>query len=221
MSIEREALELRVRGFDRLRGRQVVWQPAMRNCRLPPMLMFDQHRRDRRGRVEHYGKGPDPGCFRDQARSNGSSSAISKGDPVMPGCLGLDALWQLCGFYLGWLGLPGRVVARSASARSSSPTRCCRPSRRLIYGIDLKRVFRGKLVLGIADGWLEADGRRIYEAKDLRVGLVPEQRRGGLTGVALASRGRRPDVFERAAPSRGGSVVTRAPGGGRGSEKEI
>ena len=93
-----------------------------------------------------------------------------KGDPVMPGCLGLDALWQLCGFYLGWLGLPGKGRALGVGevkfADQVLPT-----VKRVIYGIDIKRIFRGRLVLGIADGWLEADGRRIYEAKDLRVGL--------------------------------------------------
>ena len=93
-----------------------------------------------------------------------------KGDPVMPGCLGLDALWQLVGFYLGWLGSPGKGRALGVGevkfADQVLPT-----VKKVVYGIDLKRVFRGKLVLGIADGWLEADGKVIYEAKDLRVGL--------------------------------------------------
>ena len=93
-----------------------------------------------------------------------------KGDPVMPGCLGVDALWQMVGFFLGWLGAEGRGRALGVGevkfADQVLPT-----VKRVIYGIDLKRVFRSKLVLGIADGWLEADGRRIYEAKDLRVGL--------------------------------------------------
>ena len=93
-----------------------------------------------------------------------------KGDPVMPGCLGLDALWQLCGFYLGWLGSPGRGRALGVGEVKFADQ--VLPSvKHVVYGVDLKRVFRGKLVLGIADGWLEADGKRIYEAKDLRVGL--------------------------------------------------
>ncbi len=93
-----------------------------------------------------------------------------KGDPVMPGCLGLDALWQLVGFYLGWLGCEGRGRALGLGELKFSeqvlPTH-----KKVTYGIDFKRVFRSKLVLGIADGWLEADGKRIYVAKDLRVGL--------------------------------------------------
>jgi len=93
-----------------------------------------------------------------------------KGDPVMPGCLGLDALWQLTGFFLGWLGLPGRGRALGVGEvkfiDQVLPT-----IKKVIYGVDVKRVFRGRLVLGIADGWLEADGRRMTEVKDMRVGL--------------------------------------------------
>ena len=93
-----------------------------------------------------------------------------KGDPVMPGCLGLDALWQLTGFFLGWLGLPGRGRALGVGEvkfiDQVLPT-----IKKVIYGVDVKRVFKGKLILGIADGWLEADGKRIYEVKDMRVGL--------------------------------------------------
>jgi len=93
-----------------------------------------------------------------------------KGDPVMPGCLGLDALWQLTGFHLGWLGLPGRGRALGVGevkfAEQVLPT-----TKKVVYGVDIKRVFKGKLVLGIADGWLEADGKRIYTTTDMRVGL--------------------------------------------------
>ena len=97
-----------------------------------------------------------------------------KGDPVMPGCLGLDAMWQLVGFYLGWLGSPGR--GRALGVGEVKFVDQVLPSvTKVVYGIDLKRVFRGKLVLGIADGWLEADGKRIYEAKDLRVGLFQSE----------------------------------------------
>ncbi len=92
------------------------------------------------------------------------------GDPVMPGCLGLDALWQLTGFYLGWLGEPGkgRALATGEIRLSGMVT----PKTSLVeYGVDFKRVMRSRLVLGIADGWVKADGEEIYRASDLRVGL--------------------------------------------------
>jgi 3-hydroxyacyl-[acyl-carrier protein] dehydratase / trans-2-decenoyl-[acyl-carrier protein] isomerase len=96
-----------------------------------------------------------------------------KGDPVMPGCLGLDALWQLLGFFLGWLGLHGKGRALGVGEIKLSgqvlPT-----VKKLIYGIDVKRVMRSKLVLGIADGWLSADGQPIYRALDLKVGLIKD-----------------------------------------------
>lgn len=92
------------------------------------------------------------------------------GDPVMPGCLGLDAMWQLTGFFLGWLGEPGK--GRALSTGEVKFTGMVTPqTKRVEYGIDFKRVMRGRLVLGIADGWLKADGELIYAAHDLRVGL--------------------------------------------------
>lgn len=92
------------------------------------------------------------------------------GDPVMPGCLGLDALWQLTGFFLGWLGEPGK--GRAISTGEVKFTGMVTPQTKLVeYGIDFKRVLRGRLVLGIADGWVKADGEIIYRASDLRVGL--------------------------------------------------
>jgi len=92
------------------------------------------------------------------------------GNPVMPGCLGLDAMWQLTGFFLGWLGLPGRGMALSTGEVKFKGM--VTPSVKLVeYGIDFKRVMKGRLVLGIADGWLKADGETIYRASDLRVGL--------------------------------------------------
>ena len=91
-------------------------------------------------------------------------------DPVMPGCLGLDAMWQLLGFYLGWLGEKGK--GRAISVGKVKFTDMVLPStRKLQYTINLKRVLTGKLILGIADGQLDADGKTIYEATDLRVAL--------------------------------------------------
>ena len=92
------------------------------------------------------------------------------GDPVMPGCLGLDAMWQLVGFFLGWSGAPGRGRALGVGEVKFSGQ--VTPTGKLItYKIDLKRVIIRKLVMGVGDGVMEIDGKPIYEAKDLRVGL--------------------------------------------------
>jgi 3-hydroxyacyl-[acyl-carrier protein] dehydratase/trans-2-decenoyl-[acyl-carrier protein] isomerase len=92
------------------------------------------------------------------------------GDPVMPGCLGLDAMWQLVGFFLGWSGAPGRGRALGVGEVKFSGQ--VTPSvSKVVYRIDFKRVILRKLVMGVADGVLEADGKPIYEARDLKVGL--------------------------------------------------
>ena len=93
-----------------------------------------------------------------------------KGDPVMPGCLGLDAMWQLVGFYLGWRGNPGK--GRALGAGEIKFTGQILPTaQRVVYRLDLKRVIERKLIMGIADGTVSVDGRVIYTANDLRVGL--------------------------------------------------
>jgi 3-hydroxyacyl-[acyl-carrier protein] dehydratase/trans-2-decenoyl-[acyl-carrier protein] isomerase len=92
------------------------------------------------------------------------------GDPVMPGCLGLDAMWQLLGFYLAWRGGPGH--GRALGAGEVKFTGQVTPKNKLVtYRIDLKRVVMRKLVMGIANGIMAVDGREIYSAQDLRVGL--------------------------------------------------
>jgi 3-hydroxyacyl-[acyl-carrier protein] dehydratase/trans-2-decenoyl-[acyl-carrier protein] isomerase len=92
------------------------------------------------------------------------------GDPVMPGCLGLDAMWQLVGFFLGWSGAPGRGRALGCGevrfAGEVTPD-----IKKVTYKIEMKRVILRRLVMGVGDGVLLADGKPIYEAKDLRVGL--------------------------------------------------
>jgi len=92
------------------------------------------------------------------------------GDPVMPGCLGLDATWQLVGFFLAWIGNPGRGRALGVGevkfAGQVLPT-----AKKVTYNIDVKRIITRKLVLGIADGNVKVDDREIYTMKDLRVGL--------------------------------------------------
>lgn len=93
-----------------------------------------------------------------------------EGDPVMPGCLGLDAMWQLLGFYLGWSGGKGR--GRALGCGEVSFTGQVLPSHRLIrYQIDIKRTIMRKLVLGIADAAMYVDDKLIYQGQDLRVGL--------------------------------------------------
>ncbi|OUV62881.1 MAG: 3-hydroxyacyl-[acyl-carrier-protein] dehydratase FabA [Gammaproteobacteria bacterium TMED119] len=92
------------------------------------------------------------------------------GDPVMPGCLGLDAMWQLVGFFLAWSDNPGR--GRALGVGEVKFTGQVLPSASKVrYEIDMKRLITRKLVLGIADGVMLVDDREIYHAKDLRVGL--------------------------------------------------
>jgi 3-hydroxyacyl-[acyl-carrier protein] dehydratase/trans-2-decenoyl-[acyl-carrier protein] isomerase len=91
-------------------------------------------------------------------------------DPVMPGCLGLDAMWQLIGFFLGWKGGPGH--GRALGAGEVKYFGQVLPGAKLVtYRIDMKRVIMRKLVMGIGDASMEVDGREIYSARDLRVGL--------------------------------------------------
>ena len=135
---------------------------------LPPMLMFE--------RIVHisgdggaHGKGqviaeldvkPDLWFF----------DCHFENDPVMPGCLGLDALWQMVGFFLGWMGSPGSGRALGAGEIKFSGQ--VLPTNKLVtYQIDLKRVIQRRLVMGVADGVVKADGEIIYEANDLKVGL--------------------------------------------------
>ena len=93
-----------------------------------------------------------------------------KGDPVMPGCLGLDAVWQLVGFYLGWLGSPGRGRALGVGEVKFT-SQVLPTAKKVTYKIDLKRVITRRLVMGIGDASMSVDGREIYTMKDLRVGL--------------------------------------------------
>ena len=135
---------------------------------LPPMLMLD--------RITHisvdggaFGKGelraeldirPDLWFF----------DCHFEGDPVMPGCLGLDALWQLVGFHLVWAGHTGRGRALGVG-KVKFTGQVLQSAKVVTYQLDIKRVISRKLTMAIADGSLSVDGREIYTAEDLRVGL--------------------------------------------------
>jgi 3-hydroxyacyl-[acyl-carrier protein] dehydratase/trans-2-decenoyl-[acyl-carrier protein] isomerase len=149
-------------------ARGEMFGPGNARLPLPPMLMFD--------RITHisteggaYGKGviqaemdihPDLWFF----------ACHFESDPVMPGCLGLDGMWQLSGFYLPWLGEPG--LGRALGVGEVKFTGQVLPTaRKLRYEIDIRRVMRGKLRLVIADGKTFVDDRLIYAADNMRVGL--------------------------------------------------
>jgi 3-hydroxyacyl-[acyl-carrier protein] dehydratase/trans-2-decenoyl-[acyl-carrier protein] isomerase len=150
-----------------------LFGPGNAKLPLPPMLMFD--------RITHisaeggaHGKGelvaeldirPDLWFFK----------CHFVGDPVMPGCLGLDAVWQLLGFYLGWTGAPGSGRALGVGEVKFSG-QVLPEAKKVTYRLNIKRVINRKLVLGIADGVVEVDGKVIYEAADLKVGLFENPR---------------------------------------------
>ena len=94
-------------------------------------------------------------------------------DPVMPGCLGLDAMWQIIGFYLGWLGNPGKGRALGAGEVKFSG-QVLPSAKKVTYRIDLSRVIARRLVVGIGNATMEVDGKVIYAAKDLKVGLFKD-----------------------------------------------
>lgn len=149
-------------------GRGEMFGPGNAQLPVPNMLMMDRITSITRDGGLH-GKGQvqaeldiDPSLWFFQCHFIG--------DPVMPGCLGLDAMWQLVGFYLGWSGAPGK--GRALGVGEVKFTGQVTPKiKRVEYRIDLKRVIIRKLVMGVGDGVMLADGKPIYEAKDLRVGL--------------------------------------------------
>ena len=145
------------------------------NARLPapPMLMFD-----RITHISDSGGAHDKGEIRAELDIKPELWFFDchfRTDPVMPGCLGLDAMWQLVGFYLGWLGNPGRGRALGAGAVKFTG-QVLQDVSLVEYQLDIRRVMTGRLTMGIANARLLADGEQIYSAEDLRVGLfLPEQ----------------------------------------------
>jgi 3-hydroxyacyl-[acyl-carrier protein] dehydratase/trans-2-decenoyl-[acyl-carrier protein] isomerase len=156
-------------------GHGELFGPGNAQLPVPNMLMFDAitHINDSDGK---HGKGsieaelkvhPDLWFF----------SCHFPGDPVMPGCLGLDALWQLLGFYLGWTGGIGKGRALGCGEVKFSGQ--ILPNNAAVhYSLDVKRVIRRKLCMGIADGEVTVDGTVIYRAADLRVGLFQNPQSG-------------------------------------------
>ncbi len=135
---------------------------------LPPMLMFDRITNitedggefDKGQVVAELDINPDLWFFKCHFET----------DPVMPGCLGVDAMWQLIGFYLGWKGGPGHGRALGAGEVKFFG-QVLPNAKKVTYRVNIKRLIMRKLVMGIADATMEVDGREIYSAKDLRVGL--------------------------------------------------
>ncbi|MFA6229800.1 MAG: 3-hydroxyacyl-[acyl-carrier-protein] dehydratase FabA [Rhodanobacter sp.] len=145
-----------------------MFGPGNARLPMPPMLMFD-----RITHIDDHGGASGKGCIvaeLDIRPDLWFFGCHFEGDPVMPGCLGLDALWQLSGFFLPWMGEPGRGRALGVGKVKFSGQ--VLPSAKLVrYEIDIRRVMRGKLALVIANGRMLVDDRLIYEADDMRVGL--------------------------------------------------
>jgi 3-hydroxyacyl-[acyl-carrier protein] dehydratase/trans-2-decenoyl-[acyl-carrier protein] isomerase len=150
-------------------GNGKLFGPGNAKLPLPPMLMFD--------RITEISE--NKGLFKkglmkaelDIKQNLWFFDCHFKEDPVMPGCLGLDAMWQLVGFYLGWLGNPGR--GRALGVNSVKFTgEVLKNVKLATYEIDIKRILAKEgTTVGLANGNLLADGKKIYSAENLKVGL--------------------------------------------------
>lgn len=158
-------------------GEGRLFTPESGRLPLPPMLMFD-----RITHIDSDGGAHGLGQIRaelDVRPDLWFFDCHFQGDPVMPGCLGLDAMWQLIGFYLTWLRLPGK--GRALGAGEVKFTGEVGPDVKLVtYEIDIKRVIKRKLNMAIGDARLLADGKEIYVATDLRVGLFERAPQGSV-----------------------------------------
>ena len=136
---------------------------------LPPMLMFD--------RITEIND--DNGPFKkgslkaelDIKKNLWFFDCHFKEDPVMPGCLGLDAMWQLVGFFLGWIGEPGRGRALGSSSVKFGGE-ILKDSKLVEYQIDMKKIIKRGVIVGVGDGVVKVDGKEIYVAEGLKVGLI-------------------------------------------------
>lgn len=148
-----------------------VFGPGNARLPAPPMLMFDRITSIGTEGGAH-GKGHVRAEF-DIRPDLWFFPCHFKGDPVMPGCLGLDALWQMLGFFLGWMKAPGR--GRALGVGEVKLTGMIVPTvRKLTYHVHPKRVILRRLVMGIGDGFVTADGKGVYEATDMKVGLFQD-----------------------------------------------
>ena len=149
-------------------GNGILFGEGNAKLPLPPMLMFDRITNINENGGE-FTKG-EVVAELDIQSDLWFFDCHFKNDPVMPGCLGLDAMWQLVGFYLGWLGQPGKGRALGVGEVKFSG-QVLQTVKKVTYHISLKRLILRKLILGVADGILKADDKPIYEAKDMKVGL--------------------------------------------------
>ena len=149
-------------------GKGLLFGKGNAQLPMPPMLMFDRITKiNENGGL--FGKG-EVVAELDINENLWFFECHFKDDPVMPGCLGLDAMWQLLGFYLGWLGQPGRGRALGVGEVKFTG-QVLQTVKKVSYHISLKRLILRKLILGVGDGILKADGQTIYEARDMKVGL--------------------------------------------------
>ena len=150
-------------------GNGELFGPGNAKLPLPPMLMFD-----RITEIREDGGTFKKGILRAELDIKNELWFFDchfKEDPVMPGCLGLDAMWQLVGFYLGWLGNPGRGRALGVSTVKFTGE-FLKNVKLATYEIDMKRILvKEGTTVGLANGILKADDKKIYSAENLKVGL--------------------------------------------------
>ena len=150
-------------------GNGELFGPGNAKLPLPPMLMFD-----RITEIEENKGAFKKGVLKAELDIKNELWFFDchfKEDPVMPGCLGLDAMWQLVGFYLGWLGNPGRGRALGVSAVKFTGE-VLKNVKIATYEIDMKRILvKEGTTVGLANGILKADDKKIYSAENLKVGL--------------------------------------------------